>query len=679
MNDMAQKSTIAHGTQPHQPGARKSVSFRPDIEGLRGIAVLLVVAFHSHLLLFRGGFLGVDIFFVLSGYLITALLLQELETTGTLSLVGFYARRARRLLPAAAVVVAFIVVAGIFLLSPIEQLLYSKTALATTLYASNLWFIHQSSDYFAADTANNPLLHTWSLAVEEQFYFVWPILVWVGFRLTRSRSGLGKILGAISALSFVACIWLTRTHQPWAFFGSPARAWEFGVGGIACMIPVAMFTSRNWKMIVSWTSLALVFAAAMLFHPGLAFPGWIAVIPALATAMLLIVGAAEVTAGAGKMLAHPILQWFGRLSYSWYLWHWPLLIFAMVLFPNISTYGRLLAVTVALLAAFVTQRAIENPVRFHRGLLTRPVLCLGLAAMLMVVNIGISFGSYRLSRNREMIPGQRELEAVVDEFSPLSNSGCIANFGETHARPCVFGDKEAVTTVALFGDSHAAHWFPPIQKIAQEKKWKLVTFLKFACPTADVAVYNPHLGRVETECAQWRAEAVKEIVALHPDLIIIGNSAGYVQAPNRQDGYGTSTPTEWEEGMHSTVATFDRARLRTVVLHDVPLPRMDVPICLSRVLAHRWYPATWCTPSRTEALDPDVLRAEQGAARGLGRVSVIDLSDVFCDASTCKVEEHGEPIYRDQDHLEATFSRSLAPLLLVKLSGLVNPTSLTSR
>jgi peptidoglycan/LPS O-acetylase OafA/YrhL len=675
---MAEKFN-SHDAQAHQPGTKKSVSFRPDIEGLRGIAVLLVVAFHSRILLFRGGFLGVDIFFVLSGYLITALLLQELETTKSLSLVGFYARRARRLLPAAAVVVAFIVLAGIFLLSPIEQLLYSKTALATTLYASNLWFIHQSSDYFAADTANNPLLHTWSLAVEEQFYFVWPILVWVGFRLTRSRSGLGKILATLSALSLMACVWLTRTNQPWAFFGSPARAWEFGVGGIACMIPAAMFSNRKWKIIASWTSFALVLGAAMFFHPGLAFPGSLALIPALATAMLLVVGAADVTAGAGKMLAHPVLQWFGRLSYSWYLWHWPFLIFAVALVPNISIFGRLLAVTVALLAAFITHRAIENPVRFHRGLLTRPALCLGLAAVLMMMNIALSFGSYRLSRRQELLPGQRELEAVVDEFTPLSNSGCVANFGESHVRSCVFGDKQAVTTVVLFGDSHAAHWFPPIEEIAQQKRWKLVTFLKFACPAADVPVFNPRMGRVETECAQWRAKALNEIITLHPDLIVIGNSAGYVEAPNRQDGFGTSTPAEWEEGTHSTAATLDRAGLRTVLLHDIPLPRMDVPICLSRVLAHRWYPAAWCASSPKEALDPDVLRAEQKAARGLGRVSVIDLSDVFCNASTCKVEDRGEPIYRDQDHMEATFSRSLAPMLSVKLSGFVNPTSLTSR
>ncbi len=676
---MATNAAIASNAKPHEAGPRKSVSFRPDIEGMRGIAVLLVVAFHAHVWPWRGGFLGVDIFFVLSGYLITALLLQELESSGTLSLVGFYARRARRLLPAAAVVVVFVVVAGIFLLSPIEQIRYSKTALATTMYVSNLWFIRQSSDYFAADTANNPLLHTWSLAVEEQFYFVWPVLVWVVFRLSRSRSSLCKILGGISVLSLVACIWLTRTNQPWAFFGSPPRAWEFGIGGIACMVPVALLSNKYGKSIVSWGSLLVVLGAAMWFRPGEAFPGSRALIPALATALLLIVGAAEISAGAGRMLAHPILQWFGRLSYSWYLWHWPLLIYAAVIFPRISIYGRLLAVTVALLAAFLTQHAIENPVRFNRGLMSRPVLCLGLAGVLMVVSLSISMASYRLSKSRELVPRQRMLQAVVDEFSPLSNSGCIANFGETRAHPCVFGDEQSDTTVALFGDSHAAHWFPAFEKIAQERKWKLVTFLKFACPTADVPVFNFRLGRVETECAQWRADALTQITALHPNLIVVANSSSYVNTPNRPEGYGTSTAAQWEEGTRRTVAAFDRAGLRTVVFHDVPLPRMDVPICLSRAMAHRWYRETWCTSPRSDALDPDVLRAEQQAVIGLRAVSVVDFSDVFCDALTCEVEVKGQPIYRDQDHMDAAFSRSLAPMLLSKLSGLVHPDLMPTR
>ena len=290
----------------------------------------------------------------------------------------------------------------------------------------------------------------------------------------------------------------------------------------------------------------------------------------------------------------------------------------------------------------------------------------------MVVSLSISLGSYRLSRNRETVPGQRLLEAVEDEFSPLSNSGCIANFGETRAHPCFFGTKQSDTTVALFGDSHAAHWFPAFEKIAQERNWRLVTFLKFACPTADVPVYNPRLGRVETECGQWRNDAVQQIVALHPNLIVVGNSSSYVITPNRPEGYGTLTAAEWEGGTRHTVGTFDQAGLRTVVFHDVPLPRMDVPVCLSRALAHRWYHEIWCDSPRADALDPDVLRAEQKAVTGLRAVSVVDFSDVFCDAATCRVEVAGEPIYRDQDHLDATFSRSLAPMLSSKLAVLVH-------
>jgi peptidoglycan/LPS O-acetylase OafA/YrhL len=259
-------------TNPHGHERHKSPTFRPDIEGLRGIAVLLVVAFHAQISLWRGGFLGVDVFFVLSGYLITGLLLRDLEVNGKLDLIGFYARRARRLLPASALVVAFTVVTGTLLLSPIEQARYSKTALATTLYVSNVWFVRQASNYFAPETDTNPLLHTWSLAVEEQFYLLWPALVWIGFRLFRSRQGLCKFLAVVSALSLVACIWLTRTNQPWAFFGSPARAWEFGLGGIAPLMPATLLVNRSAKFIASWACLAVLLGAAALFTPSQGSP-----------------------------------------------------------------------------------------------------------------------------------------------------------------------------------------------------------------------------------------------------------------------------------------------------------------------------------------------------------------------------------------------------------------------
>ena len=587
------------------------MSFRPDIEGLRGIAVLLVVAFHAHIWWWRGGFLGVDIFFVLSGYLITALLLQELESSGTLSLVGFYARRARRLLPAAAVVVVFVVVAGIFLLSPIEQIRYSKTALATTLYASNLWFIRQSSDYFAADTANNPLLHTWSLAVEEQFYFVWPVLVWIAFPP-----------GPVAQ-------W--PVQDPGRHFSSVPRGLHMADPNQPAMgvlrLSAASLGVRRGRDRVHGPRHSVQQQVREIHHQldepagcagrrHVVSPG--GGLPRLARSDSCAGNGVATDGGRGRGFGGR-----GAIAGSSY--------------PSMVRAALVFLVFVALAVAdlrcsHLSQNfdlwapaggnggaacRISHPARhresgsLNRGLMSRPVLCLGLAGVLMVVSLSISLGSYRLSKSRETVPGQRLLEAVEDEFSPLSNSGCIANFGETRAHPCFFGDKQSDTTIALFGDSHAAHWFPAFEKIAQERKWKLVTFLKFACPTADVPVYNPRLGRVETECAQWRTDALKQIVALHPNLIVVGNSSSYVKTPSRPEGYGTSTAAEWEEGTRRTVAAFDGAGLRTVVFHDVPLPRMDVPVCLSRALAHHWYREIWCESPRTDALDPDVLRAER--------------------------------------------------------------------
>jgi peptidoglycan/LPS O-acetylase OafA/YrhL len=661
-------------TNPHGQEGHKSPTFRPDIEGLRGIAVLLVVAFHAQISLWHGGFLGVDVFFVLSGYLITGLLWRDLETIGKLDLMGFYARRARRLLPASALVVAFTVVTGTLLLSPIEQIHYAKTALATTLYISNLWFVRQASDYFAPETDTNPLLHTWSLAVEEQFYLVWPALVWAGFRLLRSRQGLCKFLAVVSSLSLVACIWLTRTNQPWAFFGSPARAWEFGLGGIASLLPATLLANRSAKLIASWTSLAVLLGAAALLTPGQGFPGARALIPVLATATLLVAGAAGVPVGASRMLAHPVLQWFGRLSYSWYLWHWPLLVYAGLFFPRNSGYGRVFVVSVSLLAAFLTYRTLENPIRVHRGLIRRPVFTLSLAAVLTLFSVSMCLLSLRLSEKIALMPRQRMLLAATEETSPVSGE-CMAMFRETQVRECVFGDRNAGTTVMLFGDSHAAHWLPALEQIAYERKWKLVTVLKASCPTADVPVYNPRIERTETECAEWRVAALERILKFEPALVVISNSAGYIKTANSTGGYSTTSVTEWQAGTQRTLAALDRAVIPTVVLYDVPVQRIDVPTCLSRVIAHPWYSERWCTSSRAEALDSHVLRAEQAAVSGLRSVRLLDLSDVFCDVSTCKVEMQGIPIYRDRGHLNSVFARSLAPLLSEKLGLPINPPS----
>jgi hypothetical protein len=351
-----------------------------------------------------------------------------------------------------------------------------------------------------------------------------------------------------------------------------------------------------------------------------------------------------------------------------------LLVYAEVFFPRNSGYGRVLVATVSLLAAFLTYRVLENPIRTQRGLIRRPVFTLCLAAGLSLFSVSICLLSLRLSQKSALMPGQRILLAVTEENSPVSRE-CMAIFRETQVRECVFGDRSAATTVALFGDSHAAHWFPALEQIADERKWKIVTILKASCPTADVPVYNPRLERVETECAEWRVAALERILKLGPDLVVISNSTGYIKTANSTGGYSVTSVTEWQEGTRRTLAALDRAAIPTVVLYDVPVQRIDVPTCLSRVLAHQWYPEAWCTSSRTEALDSQVLRTEQAAVSGLRSVRLLDFSDVFCDVSTCKVEIQGVPIYRDRGHLNSVFARKLAPLLSEKLGQPIKPRS----
>jgi peptidoglycan/LPS O-acetylase OafA/YrhL len=303
----------------------RKVSYRPDIEGLRGVAVCLVIAFHSSPKRFHGGFIGVDVFFVLSGYLITGLLVREIEYTGRLSLTGFYARRARRLLPAAALVLLVTLLACSLFLSPLQQYRLGSSGSNTALYFSNFWFLGQSIDYFAPGIGNNPFLHTWSLAVEEQFYLVWPALVLLGMHGRRPRRTLLVIMVLIASGSLALSVWFTKTLPPWAFFSPAARAWEFAIGGIALLLaPQEVRVSRLIRAAASWLGLAAILAAAALVKGQSGWPGWHALIPVLGTAAILDVYQVSARRGYWRVLSYSGRAGFptrGICGIGPY-WHW---------------------------------------------------------------------------------------------------------------------------------------------------------------------------------------------------------------------------------------------------------------------------------------------------------------------------------------------------------------------
>src|SRR5262252_407651 len=466
-------------------GPSRKDGFRPDIEGMRGIAVLLVVLFHSGVPGCGGGFIGVDVFFALSGYLITGIILNEITKRGKLSFRNFYARRARRLLPAAGLVVVSTLVLMLLMYSPLELAKYASWASYTSLYASNFMFMRDASNYFASDVTKNPYLHTWSLAVEEQFYLFWPALIALTLIATKSKRQLALVLTALSATSLAICIWITNYRAPWAFFSLPTRAWEFGLGGLGCMV-TAQYLDRRKTLtaITGWIGFAAVVAASLLFTSQTAFPGFSAALPVLGTIAVLLAYFSGVRWGPIALLEIGPLQYLGRLSYSWYLWHWPILLLTGIRFPGATWQGKLLAAMVALVIAHMTFLILEKPIRFHPFLMPRPGLSLCLVPLVAIAGISASFLGQRIARHALKSEPQASFWAAANDPRVLFDAHCLTAAGSTRLAECTYGDGTSEAKIVLFGDSHAEHWFPAVNQLALDNHWRLLTLLKSSCPAA---------------------------------------------------------------------------------------------------------------------------------------------------------------------------------------------------
>jgi len=621
------------------------------------LAVGLVIASHAELPFLRGGFVGVDVFFVLSGYLITNLLMQEISSSGTVNFARFYARRARRLLPAAITMVLVVCGAEAILMSPVAQFNTLKAALATVLYCSNFYFAHLQMQYFSQHSAANPLLHTWSLAVEEQFYLVWPVLLLLLARTVKSVRGRSTALAAISLASFVLCLWLTATNSILAFFETPARVWEFGAGGLLVFMPERWLGGRRrlWSWLGAIGIIALM-ASAELIHASM-FPGYVAAIPVVATLLLLLAGAGAPESPAPRLLRTRPAQVMGRLSYSLYLWHWPVLAIGQQLIPNNSVPIRLGWMAVAGIMAAVTYGAIESPVRLQPFLIARSGLTLGLAVLGAILCVG-AIGAWRaiLHRSEQF----RKYDRVVQDIPGVYRKGCDPDRADPHPAMCFFGEiSQPQSTVVLFGDSHAAQWFPALQEIADVQHWRLATIIKPGCTPLSIREdVTPQMERV---CEEWRRAAIGDIQELRPELVILTSASRHPGA----DGNMMEDTRVWEQGARDTFAALARQGAKVRFIRDTPYADYDVLGCLAQA---EWDGHTKCpAPVSAAALSPGIYAAEARAAQDFGYVKVLDLSDQMCGPDRCYLEAGGQVIYRDGDHLTASYSRSLAAVLFQRL------------
>jgi peptidoglycan/LPS O-acetylase OafA/YrhL len=653
------------GPTPHssQVSVQVGHTYNLGLQGMRGIAILLVLLNHAELPGFGGGYIGVDVFFVISGYLIGGLLLRELETTGRVDLWAFYARRVRRLLPAALLVILAVLVSIRLLYAPHEQDELLSSLRASSLYAANIWFASRPTDYFGGHTEANPLLHLWSLAVEEQFYLFWPLLMLAvcgAGQGGRARQRITSLVLVTGGASLVACVVVTHIHLKYAFFLTPMRIWEFGVGMLVALRP-GWSSALNTRQLglVGVVALALLVGATLGLDGHLRFPGAWPLLPVLSAAGLLLVAERGTESGIGRLLQLMPLRWLGDCSYSVYLWHWPVFIAAAVLQPTRGPLLTAALIALSLCLGWLSYVGVERV--FMRRLWTqaRP------GQVIVVGLIGCALVAVAAQTMRSAIPrGTDEHRYLEASTWPLVDaSGCLVLFDAVDQPPCEFGVKSSANTVVLFGDSHAAQWLPALDVLAQQRGWRVIALTKAVCPSVDTPV--DFYGRRFITCEQWRARMFERIERLRPSMVVLASSAGYRDVPLPR----------WQEGLTLTITRLQALGTRVAYMRDTPHTGLNVPTCWARTAWWGWAPEGACTYA-AEGEDDRLRQVAQAEAVVAKRFATpyIDLSAAICSTKRCPTLHDGVPMFRDRTHLSEPFARALAPALGEQLLPLMAAT-----
>lgn len=607
-----------------------------QIQGLRALAALLVTIFHARLV--PGGYIGVDIFYVISGYLITGLILREIENTGKLDLNSFYQRRIKRLLPTSVFVLFSTALAGIFVLPAITRDALGRDLFAAAAYISNYLFAWWQNDYQNLNATPSPFIHYWSLAVEEQFYVVWPI-----FLLVLARYGKRAILWGIAsttALSLFFSMYQTQASPIWAFYSLPTRAWELGVGALLLYIPEKFWRNR----FIPWIGTAGIFYATFKFDETTAFPGFLALVPVLATALLI--GSIAIWPKFFNDLSNNrFSQWLGAISYPLYLWHWPALVLpSSALGRPLRVRERIACILLTVVLAHLTSKFIEQPLRHLKvsgkriyqffAATTSASLIAGLIIAASATSIfAVNGTSYKFNLSTVM---QKPL---------IYDDGCHVNYGEDKSGPCTYGVKESKKTLVLYGDSHAAQWFPALEKIALRQGYRLVSLTKSACPSVEVLRVDQGAFK-NADCNRWRQNSIARIKSLKPEAVIM-SSFQYFTPPSGN----LSRDRWWNEGQRKLLSNVREASPKLIYIGDTPHPQRDIPSCLA---SHNI---------------KDCNSTEKTPVKIINGFLKIDPTTWMC-TNICPAINNGYVVYRDASHISVAAALALRPELETALVDL---------
>jgi peptidoglycan/LPS O-acetylase OafA/YrhL len=693
---------------PRAEAVPARTGFRPDIQALRAVAVLAVVINHLWPDWLHGGYVGVDVFFVISGFLISSHLDREISKTGRVRLGRFYARRIRRLLPAAFVVLGFSLVAAYFLLPYPRWAATADEAFAAALYWENWLLAANSVDYSAANEAASLVQHYWSLSVEEQFYLVWPLLLLVLFKVRRRNAQLVGI-AVVGAASLAYSVYFTQQSPNEAYFVTPVRVWEFALGALVALAGARLTLPKVAAGLASLAGFAMIIGSAVVYGHGTQFPGYLALVPTVGTALVIVAGTRPGRQWHTPVTSAAPVQFIGNISYSLYLWHWPLIMIAPFALSDLLDTGKLgtehllgvLAVSIVL--AYLSKVVVEDR-GMSWGPLTRSTTLTFTAMVVGLVLVSVGATQLNTTYDRHVAQAEREAEAAAEVAAVDPCHGASAMVEENDCEDplgpatipvmgpanqywntppeCKQIDKypaagKKTTTVCdfsdgakdpeivwLVGDSHAQQWQGALLEMAQERNWLFKFSLLGGCPFAKIefAGYRTIATKEATRpCTEWTEKMTEVIADEEPSAVFV---SFYARQEHADDGSGRSQTEQYREGLEPYWRTWSEAGSRVVVLADPPLnaevrARDCVTLNVDDPLA--------CAVDRDLAQPPDPL-VEAARETDVENVTLVDLTDYFCDKRRCYAVVGNVAVYFDSDHLNLEFSRSLKPMLVDALS-----------
>ncbi len=666
---------------------------RPEIQGLRAIAVSAVVLYHLGLSAFSGGYVGVDVFFVISGFLITSHIARGLERDGRLKLGEFWGRRARRLLPASLLVLAVCLVLTRFFIPATMWEQTFREILASTFYVQNWALARDSVDYSALGNTPTLVQHYWSLSVEEQFYVFWPLLLVVVLLLTHrfrktapTRVVLISSISLVTVMSFAWSVIATNTNAGHAYFDTGTRMWEFGIGGLLALAPRIKFGA-----LLGWLGLAAIGFAALTYSHATAFPGYLALVPVLGTAVAIGAGSSQSRWSPGRLLSTRGAVFIGDYSYAIYLWHWPLI----VIWPQLSgsevgALDRAAIVVLTLLLSWASTRWIEEPLRSGQLLTAgryRTVIA-SVSAMALVAGATYVF-SFQHERNlkadrleaakilatKKRCLGPAALDPkrncdLGDSLDSLLASpetvaaenvnpvfpGCQSSLDELKIRSCHLGEgANPRARIAAVGDSHTTHWFSALDAWGKKNQVEVVTYTRSSCPFTSAERTLPAEPPTRyARCAKSNAEVLKKLTADEGLSLVV--SSAFSSAYGWTDSAGQTGSAALAAGFDQIDRQLKSANIDFQVIRDVPLvkDKKNATDCLAATDS-----VAKCSLSRSDAMVPD-LYAEAAAGQG---IKVIDLTDWLCTDAVCPAVVGNVIVFRDYSHLSADYSRLLGPML----------------